>query len=152
MRAFNDAIEKLLWPEKRASEGSIATTKQPSFLKIPQSFLPEALKPLCVDGFLNLGPIPKGTPINLVANVDPSLGNLLKLLPSGNMALLSADKDSDFAQLTAAATGNEKVRQFVSDLLSLSNCPDLIEDRGHYFGTELRDSDKRALIEFLKTL
>ncbi len=152
MRAFDDAIEKLLWPEKRASEGSIATTKQPSFLKIPQSFLPEALKPLCVDGFLNLGPIPKGTPINLVANVDPSLGNLLKLLPSGNMALLSADKDSDFAQLTGAATGNEKVRQFVSDLLSVSNCPDLIEDRGHYFGTELRDSDKRALIEFLKTL
>ena len=30
--------------------------------------------------------------------------------------------------------------------------PDLIEDRGHDFGTHLPDSDKRALIEFLKTL
>jgi hypothetical protein len=28
----------------------------------------------------------------------------------------------------------------------------LIEDRGHYFGTELADADKRALIEYLKTL
>jgi len=152
MRAFNDAIEKLLWPEKRDGEGSIRITKQPSFLRIPQSFLPEAFKTLCVAGFLNLGPIPKNTPINLVANLDPNLGNLLKLLPSANLALLSANKDSDFAQLTATPTGNEKVQRLVSDLLSLSNCPDLIEDRGHYFGTELSDSDKLALIEFLKTL
>jgi hypothetical protein len=152
MRAFNDGIEKLLWPEKRDGEISIRITKQPSFLRIPQSFLPEALKTLCVAGFLNLGPIPKGTPINLVANFDPKIGNLLKLLPSANLALLSANQDSDFAQLTATPTGNEKVQRLVSDLLSLSNCPDLIEDRGHYFGTELSDSDKLALIEFLKTL
>jgi hypothetical protein len=37
-------------------------------------------------------------------------------------------------------------------LFQVSKCPDLIEDRGHYFGTELPDADKRALIEFLKTL
>jgi len=51
----------------------------------------------------------------------------------------------------------------------LSKCPDLVVNRGHYFGTDfiepgenreqaisdrgpgLSDSDKRALIEFLKT-
>jgi len=28
---------------------------------------------------------------------------------------------------------------------------DFIEDEGHYFGTDLPDTDKQALIEFLKT-
>ena len=37
-------------------------------------------------------------------------------------------------------------------LMSASTCPDLVEDRGHEFGASLSDSDKRALIEFLKTL
>jgi hypothetical protein len=43
-------------------------------------------------------------------------------------------------------------------LLELSKCPDFVVDRGHYFGTNffkdrpgLSDSDKRALIEFVKT-
>jgi hypothetical protein len=36
-------------------------------------------------------------------------------------------------------------------LLNVSKCPDLITDRGHYFGTDLPDEDKRALIEFVKT-
>jgi hypothetical protein len=36
--------------------------------------------------------------------------------------------------------------------LAVSKCPDLIEDRGHTFGATLPDDDKRALIEYLKTL
>jgi hypothetical protein len=43
-------------------------------------------------------------------------------------------------------------------LMQLSKCPDLVVNRGHYFGTSyfaeeppLSDEDKRALIEFLKT-
>jgi hypothetical protein len=47
----------------------------------------------------------------------------------------------------------------VDPLLALSKCPDFIVNRGHYFGTDmlkeepgLSDTDKRALIEFLKTL
>ena len=43
--------------------------------------------------------------------------------------------------------------------MDLSKCPDYVVNRGHYFGTDrfgqepgLVDSDKRALIEFLKTL
>jgi hypothetical protein len=42
--------------------------------------------------------------------------------------------------------------ELATDLFKASKCPDLIEDRGHYFGTELADADKRALIEYLKTL
>ena len=47
----------------------------------------------------------------------------------------------------------------VDDLLSVSKCPDFIINRGHYFGTDyfkeepgLSDSDKKALIAFLKRL
>ena len=39
----------------------------------------------------------------------------------------------------------------VDPLLELSKCPDFVVNRGHLFGTELADADKRALIEFLKT-
>jgi hypothetical protein len=40
----------------------------------------------------------------------------------------------------------------VPDLLAVSKCPDFVTDRGHTFGSKLADSDKRALIEYLKTL
>ena len=39
----------------------------------------------------------------------------------------------------------------VPELLAENKCPDFIEDEGHYFGTDLPDADKRALIEYLKT-
>ena len=42
--------------------------------------------------------------------------------------------------------------------MALSKCPDLVVNKGHYFGTAwqpdeppLSDADKRALIAFLKT-
>ena len=44
-------------------------------------------------------------------------------------------------------------------MLALSKCPDLVINKGHYFGTSLfaeepglSDADKRALIAFLKTM
>jgi hypothetical protein len=46
----------------------------------------------------------------------------------------------------------------VDPLLELSKCPDFVVNRGHYFGTSyfaeepgLRDEDKLALIEYIKT-
>ena len=44
------------------------------------------------------------------------------------------------------------LRDLVPDLLSVSKCPDFVVDRGHEFGSQLSDRDKRALIGFLKTL
>jgi hypothetical protein len=35
-------------------------------------------------------------------------------------------------------------------LLEVNMCPDFIEDRGHTYGRELGDEDKRALIEYMK--
>ncbi len=43
------------------------------------------------------------------------------------------------ARSSAASSGNNQA-------------PDFVLDRGHLFGTELSDEDKRALIEFLKTM
>ncbi len=51
-------------------------------------------------------------------------------------------------------------RDLVNKLMKFSKCPDYIVNRGHYFGTSyfqeadepgLSDSDKLALIEFVKT-
>ena len=67
----------------------------------------------------------------------------------------------DLASLPENATDADAERIFanlVPDLLALSKCPDYVVNRGHYFGTDwfsqepgLSDSDKKALIEFLKT-
>ncbi len=43
------------------------------------------------------------------------------------------------------------LKNLVPGLLKISQCPDFVEDRGHYFGTQLPDTDKRALIEYMKT-
>ena len=51
-----------------------------------------------------------------------------------------------------------QVRSALSDealfrgLIRRNQAPDFVLDRGHVFGSELSDDDKRALIAFLKTL
>jgi hypothetical protein len=66
----------------------------------------------------------------------------------------------DLKALPANATDADAQKVFknvVEPMLELSKCPDLIVNRGHYFGTDrfaeepgLSDPDKRALIAFLK--
>jgi len=148
MDAFNDAIEKLLWPEKRLNKDSIWRTQNECTLHLRKEFLPEKLRRFAdKDGYLKIGPIPKGTPINLIGNLDPDLGQLIVLQAKIVKALLkihamNLSSDEATAELTKA----------VPELLAANKCPDFIEDKGHYFGTDLADSDKRALIEYLKTL
>ena len=52
---------------------------------------------------------------------------------------------------TSDAQAAEAFKTVVPDLLSVSKCPDMIVNKGHYFGSNLTDVDKLALIEFLKT-
>src|SRR5207247_2250765 len=40
LRAFNDAMEKLLWPERRAGRGSVWTTGESSVIRIPEALMP----------------------------------------------------------------------------------------------------------------
>lgn len=75
--------------------------------------------------------IPRGTPINLLLN-------------------LHASRAPYALKFYVKNKGNERL--VVEELLRLSDCPDLVENRGHTYGSELKPAEKRALIEFLKTL
>ena len=54
-----------------------------------------------------------------------------------------------------ARATDEQARQVFANvgeqLFALSKCPDYVVNRGHYFGSNLGDADKKALIAFLKT-
>jgi len=153
MRAFADGMEKLLWPERRAGLASVWTTSEESAIRIPEPLVPPLLKPLVRKGVLEIGPIPRGTPINLVANIEPRLDRLLILISTVNAGFIDASaRRLDLLHPTAGATGDEARRRLVATLMAASTCPDLVEDRGHLFGADLADADKLALIEFLKTL
>jgi hypothetical protein len=183
MASFQDSIEQLLWPERREKDtvlgdrvpGKIDRTTAPSYLRVAGGYLPEALQPLLGplnrylpwafgEGGVEIGPIPKGTPVNLMANLEmmpdgadisERAAHLKKLLPVLH-DLVHALKEVE------RASSDEEVRKAFaplgSKLLLLNKCPDFVVNRGHYFGTSafneepgLSDADKRALIEFLKT-
>jgi hypothetical protein len=180
MKSFEDGISKMLWPEKRRGNGQFITrsgkdlpgmidrTPVMTKLSIPTGHLPSALQPLVGigsrfapwlfgEGGVEIGPIPEGTPINLIANID--LDDPKKVIP----VLLKLKKA--LKKLPRDAT-NEQAREVfapvVEPLLSVNKCADFVVNRGHYFGTDylpdkegeagLSDPDKYALIEFLKTL
>ncbi len=177
IKSFNSAVEQLLWPEKRkgartyatasgkAVPGVIDVTPVATYLRVPKGYLPDFLQSLVEplssvqpglfsEGGLEIGPIPKGTPINLLANIDPEQrAKVLAVLIQAKGDLKSLPRGaSDEDARTAFAN-------LVKPLLEVSKCPDFVVNRGHYFGTEyfseepgLSDQDKRALIEFLKTL
>jgi hypothetical protein len=155
MEAFNDAVEKLLWPEKRLGTNSVWRTSQECNLQIQLAVIPEPLRTLLKphadpDGYFRISPIPEGTPISLLANVDGDAApaELLALCVKVKLALAKIKLEN-----LDAAAAKELLRTEVAPALwKVSKCPDFVEDRGHYFGSELPDADKRALIEFLKTL
>lgn len=197
MAAFDDAIGKMLWPERRDRDamlpgawGMIDRTTARSYLYVPSTFLPKAPGPLDDearkalrqledgDGNINLGPIPKGVPINLLASIQPlaetrdpavilrHYRDLIILLAKLKKSLISMPKGADDAALR---THFASLR---GPLQALVKCPDFVVGRGHYFGTAafnqqqraspderafgtepvLSDEDKRALVEYLKTL
>jgi len=196
MAAFDAGITGMLWPERRAhdsmlagAEGVIDRTTTRSYIFIPASFLPklpgplseqaqQALKSLLdKDGNIDLGPIPAGIPVNLLASLQPlaetadpavlvkHYGDLLVMLARLKAALLTVPKGADDAALRA------HFASLKDPMMRLSKCPDFVVNRGHYFGTAqfnqreglspnerafgtepvLSDDDKKALIEFLKT-
>jgi cytochrome c5 len=152
MKAFNDAITRLLWPEKRRAFDSIARTTTESYIEIPAPYLPSELHSITQNGFLRLGPIPAGTPIDLLANADLDLSSPDKVVDG---IKLIQKVQSDLAEIDLhhldADASRQVLENLVPDLLKVSKCPDFVLDRGHYYGTSLPGPDKLALIEFLKT-
>jgi cytochrome c5 len=147
LEAYNDAAEKLLWPEKRLGKASIWRTQNECYLHLRKEFVPKPLQGFAgKDGYIKLGPIPKGTPINLLANLEPDFGDLAALKVSLSKALLMIH-----AKNLSPEEARAELLKTVPQLLSANKCPDFIEDGGHYFGTDLPDDDKRALIEYMKT-
>ncbi len=127
MAAFQDGIEKLLWPEKRDGLKSIKRTTQETQLQ---------LRKLTVS-------VPKGTPINLLANLDPR----------NTPEILQRKLESELGgKIAGSLVPLVPKKVLVKALLKSNQSPDFIEDRGHYFAAALSDEDKLALIEFLKTL
>lgn len=161
MDAFNDAIEQMLWPERRARDpvlgdkvpGLIDRTTTRSYLTIPAGFLPDELKPLQgtlarwlprwfnAGGDLRIGPIPAGVPVNLLANIPLSaetddLGEKARYV--GRLTELLVKLIGDLKALPADATDAQALQVFrnlAEPMLALSKCPDFVVNRGHYFGT-----------------
>ncbi|MEO6852336.1 MAG: hypothetical protein ABI410_13830 [Rhodoferax sp.] len=197
MKVFDASIAQLLWPEKREHDsllgnkvpGTIDRTTQRSEVVIPDGFMPDALQPL--QGMLHrwfpklvgsgsdvvLGPIPKGMPVNLIANLklrseSDDLGDkaaqvrdVTEMVLKLKADLLTAPDNATDEQL------RDKFANLRAPMLRLSKCPDFVINRGHYFGTAafnqqdglsadeksfgtepvLSDDDKHALVAFLKT-
>lgn len=157
MASFEASIELLLWPEKR--EPFIARTTAPSQLEVGVAYLEPPFNRLVGlfsrwfgNGVIEIGPIPRGTPIGLLANIE--LNNpakhrkLLGLLPTiaRSLARIKVEK------MTDAEAGHLLAEELAPRLLDLSACPDLVMNRGHEFGSELSEGEKLALVEYLKTL
>jgi hypothetical protein len=182
--SFQNSIEQMLWPEKRDKDellgdkipGKIDRTTQDSYLKISYGYLPDALQSLRgigrffpwllddQDKIVKIGPIPKGTPVGLLTNINPlsdSDDPAARLEHDKQLLALVVELNADLVKLGPNATDDQARQVFsnlVDNMLSLSKCPDLIVNRGHYFGTNmgpdggpgLSDADKRALIAYLK--
>ena len=183
MASFESSIEQLLWPEKRKRDavlgdkvpGVIDRTTTTSYLRVPAGFLPDWVRPLlgplariapwlASGEGVEIGPIPAGTPVNLLANLEmvsesDDLGARLAHEKKVLALLLKAKHDLKSLPQGAGTEEQQKVfANLVEPLLELSKCPDFVANRGHYFGTSyfkeeppLSDDDKRALIAFLRT-
>jgi len=188
LQSFDSSIEQMLWPEKRKGNiqyqtasgkmlpGWIDKTDVTSYLRVPSGYLPKIFNELIgkIDGGkfagengLELGPIPKGTPVNLLSNINLDIpANLIERGKHDIQLLKLLHKiKKDLKAIPKNASDEEASKIFanlVDPLVKASKCPDYIVNRGHYFGTDyfkeanvepgLSDDDKKALIAFIKTM
>jgi hypothetical protein len=184
IKSFENSIEQMLWPEKRDKDeelgdrvpGRMDRTTQKSYIKISTGYLPDALQQLRgiapffpwlindKDKLIQIGPIPKGTPVGLLANLNmlsESTDPAERLKHDRKLVDLVLKINADLQKLPRDASDYEAKKVFANvaeQLLELSKCPDFIVNRGHYFGTDrfrggepgLSNDDKKALIAFLK--
>jgi hypothetical protein len=156
--------------------GVIDRTTEKSYLRVATGYLPDDLRPwyeplsrwfpwFFGDFGVEVGPIPAGTPVNLLANLSlisesgdttDKVGQAKKVLD----LLLKVKRDLKAVEGKSEEEARKVFANLRGPLLDLNKCPDFVVNRGHYFGTDylkdkdepgLSDDDKRALIEFLKT-
>jgi hypothetical protein len=184
MRVFQASIEQMLWPEKRDKDtllsdripGVIDRTTRTSYLRVPAGYwvndvpnwLPPMVRraaPTIFDGAnLRIGPIPKGTPVDLLSNLrmlsegDDLMANAWQTVKTVKLLVDLAGALTHLPANVSDEEAQKAILLLVPQLMELSKCPDFIVNRGHYFGTDkagdgpgLSDADKRALIALLKT-
>ncbi len=152
-------------------------TLQRTYLRVALGYLPPPLSNATVakiehailpwlfsDQGIQIGPIPAGTPVNLLATLDlmsDSTNRLERIRHNTDVLFFLLKLKHDLQKLPPNPT-DEQVRQIFSnaepDLIKFDKCPDFVVNRGHYFGTDLladepglSDEDKNALIAFVKT-
>jgi hypothetical protein len=92
-------------------------------------------------GDLNAMPTPAGTPVDMLANLDPDRvkkpANLIALAP--------------WEMRNLSKQGSDAERKEAAKLLGMSASPDLVLDRGHYFAKDLTKQELDDLVDLLKT-
>jgi hypothetical protein len=121
--AFESGMNRLLNPDRRLGIRSMKLTTKASF--VPDSEYLSLRHPLRDRSGAPVN-VPQGTPINFLANVR-----------------------ADQIMAKMEELGRPLTPQ---EILDLNQCPDVIEDRGHYFGAGLEDEDQKALMSVLKRL
>lgn len=121
LHAFEDAMNRMFHPAERDGVKSIRRTTVKSTLN---------MGPLSV-------PVPQGTPIDLLANVDLR-------------ALIREHRHPVLATVADVLTHPSRA-ELATQLLAMNGAPDFIEDHGHEFGSRLAPAQQRALIEYMKT-
>jgi hypothetical protein len=156
--------------------GVIDRTTEKSYLRVAAGYLPESVRPwyeplsrwlpwLFGDMGVEVGPIPAGTPVNLLANLSvisesgDTIDEKAQIKRVFDL-VLTLKRDLKAAEGKSEDEQRKIFENLRGPLLELNKCPDFVVNRGHYFGTNylkdkdepgLSDDDKRALIEFLKT-
>jgi mono/diheme cytochrome c family protein len=147
IEAFDDAAEKLLWPEKRLGVKSVKVADRKTSLPAIFAGMKPSLKEDFNDMDLKILEFPPGTPVNLLMGIHPKyLPAVLGAYVKGVLAGQPREKFSSLIDRRREA-GIEAAK---TKLLELNTCPDFVEDRGHYYGANLTDKEKRALIAFMK--
>jgi hypothetical protein len=163
--------------------GWVEKTTETSYLTVDKSYLPDfvqfgvklvsQLPPFLdllhlqnfidKDGGVSIGPIPKGTPVALLGNIDLDYRDnwFEQFQHKQKLKKVFAQLLFDLKALPKDASDEDARKVFgnlIDDLVAVNKCPDFIANRGHYFGTDyfkeepgLSDNDKKALIAFLKT-
>ena len=184
MGIFKQSIEQLLWPDRREMDplftklnikgpgtGYIQRTSEDSYIHVPRGYVPDGLGPLLGfgarlfpmffrDGEVEVGPIPKGTPVSLFTSMELTGADLPEAQRKAHQQkLLNLIKQAK--RELKRGTDIFSDRNIQQQMLEMSKCPDYVVNKGHYFGTDyfaekdepgLSDAQKNDLIAFLKRM
>jgi len=134
----------MLWPEKRDKDellgdkipGRIDRTTETSYLRVSYGYLPDALQklrgiarffPWLIDEenkTIQIGPIPKGTPVGLLANLNPlseSSDAIVRLNHDKELLSVVLKINADLLKLPKGATDEDARRVFANVVDPLLN-------------------------------